>query len=190
MNSNFLSKIFISIIFYIHSKTRAQELLETIQVPDWDMTRARNSINRNCRFDDNGVCTGVCSINLAPCKILYNFDTPVCGCQFCGFNNVTRQCNGQCPNTILQTCVSIKVNPKQSSDCICASCEATWETILTTQAYYYDQFIGDQLAFCEDGTCHGNTCTPFIASKANKHVNDTLYCACNNNFIGVTQLKF
>jgi hypothetical protein len=171
--------------------TRSQELLQTIQVPDWSLSRANNAINKNCRFDENGDCKGICSINLTPCTILFNFDQPVCGCQFCAFNNITRQCFGQCENTVIQTCVSIKVNPKQNSDCVCAGCVAHWDIILTTHAYYYDELeIGDKIASCDDTTCYGNTCTAFIASKQTTPVNDSLYCACNNNFIGVTQLRF
>ena len=160
-------------------------VIQTYSVSNWNQTSAKNAINENCRFISNK-CTGTCSITNKPCQVLYNFDEPVCGCSYCLYNTSTKQCNGVCSNTLLQTCVSKKANPKKSSDCICTSCSAYWKTIQTTTIVYNypsDYYIGEQIPSCDAVTCYtGNSCSFFFVSKNRRSaINNTLYCACNNN---------
>ena len=113
---------------------------------------------------------------------MMNFNQTVCGCSYCLFNKTSRQCTGQCNNTFLQTCVSKTATPTSNSDCICASCKATWVEITTTAYYYGENDASGQVASCDDSTCYpGNSCSYFYASIGRRPISDPLYCKCNND---------
>ena len=154
-------------------KISAESMLQTIEIPDWQLSFARNSINNNCSFDRNNNCIGTCPLTSSKCQKLIHFDETVCGCSFCSFDSQAKKCSGQCPNTFLETCVSKISIPKDNSDCICAGCLAKWSN---------DALDGLDFPSCDESTCYpGNSCSPIYVSKHHVPVNRTLYCQCNNN---------
>jgi hypothetical protein len=180
--------IFISIslcLFEYRQGLPSNSVIQTYSMPKWNSSSyAKNGINDNCRFISNK-CTGTCLVTNKPCQVLYNFDEPVCGCNYCFYNTLTKQCNGICHNTMLQTCVSKRPIPKKNSDCACASCLSSWVTIKTTTGLYNypsELYTGEKIPSCDESSCYpGNSCSFFYVSKNRRVVNDTLFCACNNN---------
>ena len=167
---------FFSIIAYTVinvSLIRAYGIVNTMSIPNWSLIYATNGLNDFCRFNAQNKCVGLCPVTMKQCEIITNFNKPVCGCNFCMFSRIT------------ETCVSKVPIPASSDDCTCASCTASLTTIETTQAYSNDEFnyyIGEQIPSCDASTCYnGNSCSFFYLSLNRRKVNDTLFCACNNN---------
>ena len=181
-----MNKILIAfILIQCISLSRSNRQIQTVSTFNWEDQYATNDINKNCYYNASTMtCDGMC-FNGKPCRILLNFDEPVCGCFYCRFNRTTSKCYGQCSNILLQTCVSKVYHPTKSSDCICASCSPTWEIIMTTLPYYYgevDYIKGEKYPSCNPSTCFpGNSCLPVYVSKNHVAINNTLYCQCNND---------
>jgi hypothetical protein len=167
--------IYIVATFFIHTilyKT-ASSNMRTYSIKRWDID-GQNYINKGCRYDINNKCTGFCPTTLKKCEELVNFNTKVCGCGYCKFNTITKRCNGQCGNLILETCISKVDQPTKDSDCACSSCKAAWITIHNDD-YGYDE----EYPSCNEATCHVHGCEAHYIS-ANGEKNDTLYCSCNS----------
>jgi hypothetical protein len=156
--------------------------IQTNSIPDWNTQYAQNGLNNNCRMT-NGKCLGLCTKTNKKCEKIMNFNQTVCGCVNCGYDKYLKQCTGQCSNTFLQTCVSKVANPTTTNDCVCASCNATWQIKTTTGGYLYGETNGTgQVATCDDSTCYpGNSCSFFYASIGGSKISDKLYCKCNND---------
>jgi hypothetical protein len=182
---------FFSIITFItinFSHIHANGIINTLSIPDWNRIYARNGLNDFCRFNSQNKCVGLCPVTMKQCEILTNFNQQVCGCNFCMFSPITKQCFGQCSNIVLEKCVSKVPIPTSSNDCTCASCKASLKIIETTQAYNYDNgefnyhYIGEHIPSCDESTCYlGNSCSFYYLSLNRRKINDTLYCSCNNN---------
>ena len=139
--------------------------IQTLDVPNWYTNYAKNGINDNCSLNSRNKPIGICPLTGKKCQILINFNQLVSGCEYCNYNPTTKQCNGQCPNTFLQTCISKVAIPKKSSDCVCASCNAAWTT--------------DEEPSCDASTCYSKECNAFLVSSGHRVVNSTLYCKCS-----------
>jgi hypothetical protein len=146
--------------------------VRSVSKVNWEIV-GKNDINKGCKYDTTGKCTGYCPFTMRQCEELINFDEKVCGCQSCRFNATTKSCNGQCGNLLFDTCVSKTAIPTRDQDCLCPSCRSKWVII-----------DSEVLPSCDSSTCNGNSCEPvFVTVDGRTRVNDVLHCNClNNNF--------
>ena len=158
----------------------ASQAIQTMAVPNWSIL-SQNVVNKGCSYDLQGVCQGFCE-DSSECVELMNFNEKVCGCKTCSFNQITKQCNGQCGNIVLESCVSKVAEPKSSSDCACASCNAYFANVVATTQLITSSVINDLYNIpspvCDDSTCFGNSCTPLFLSINHNRVNESLFCKC------------
>lgn len=189
-----MKKLFITFIFLLsyaqyYSIDAAQ--IQSLSVPNWGSTYAKNGINNYCKVTvvkNITKCTGICPLTNKLCRFITNFNEPVCGCMYCLLNYTTKQCFGQCSNTLLETCVSKKPVPSTDSDCVCVGCQASNIKQTTPPPsyvpnYYDDYAYNDQgLPSCNASSCYpGNSCSFFYATKNRVPISDSLYCKCNND---------
>jgi hypothetical protein len=177
--------VFLSVIATLFLQTllfktaTSSSSIRTLAKINWDIS-GQNILNKGCKYDVNGKCTGFCPLTLKRCEELVNFDSNVCGCGYCSFNTTTKKCNGQCGNLILDSCVSKVEIPTKDSDCLCASCKSGWETVGGDPANPDYQVTPS----CDQTTCFGNSCEPvFVSFNGRTRANETLYCSCSNFFI-------
>jgi hypothetical protein len=172
-----LATILIHAVLYEIASSSYQ--IRTIAKIDWTVV-GQNYINKGCKYNINGQCTGYCPLTLKRCEEIANFDTKICGCNYCTFNSSTSKCNGQCSNILLDSCVGKVPLPKKDSDCICTSCTSTWVNVNVGDEYYPEY---EDVPSCNDSTCGGNSCEPvYVSLSRRQRVNDTLYCNCKNSF--------
>jgi hypothetical protein len=160
-------------IIFIHclpSETASSSFqIRSISKYNWDVF-GKNEINKGCKYDINGKCTGTCRLTSKKCVELVNFNKKVCGCEYCKFDASTRRCSGQCGNLILSKCVSKPAIPSRDEDCICSSCKSKWITS--------NKIV---LPSCDGSTCNNNACEPvYVSVDGRVRVNNTLYCNCLN----------
>jgi hypothetical protein len=173
-----LVSLLIHTLFYQITSSSYQ--IRTIVQTNWDI-ESQSYINKGCKYNTTGQCTGYCPLTLKRCVELANFNTKVCGCAFCSFNITTRKCNGQCGNLVLDRCVSKVEIPKKDSDCFCRSCTSEIQNLNFGDADYPDY---QDFPTCDSSTCSGNSCEPLYVSVERKRVNETIYCNCQNSFTG------
>ena len=169
MNSFVIYASFISLIFQhsnaLNRNKTTQVTIDAVYVSDWKTYLSNRSINFECNANIE-----ICNKTYNPftanyCVVLMYFKTPVCGGLSCYFNEKKKKCDGQCTNTILQTCVSKVSNPTDNSDCVCAS-----SRVLPTKNY----------SVCDSSTCYSNSCS--LAYYFVNGISDgTLYATCNND---------
>jgi hypothetical protein len=177
----FLSLSAILFIQTLLFKTTSSSLtVRTIAKVNWDIV-GQNFINKGCKYDTNGKCSGYCPLTMKKCEELKNFDSKVCGCGFCTFNTTSKKCNGQCGNIVLDSCVSRVAIPTKDADCLCTSCTSEFQNINIGDAEYPDY---EDVPSCDRSTCSGNSCEPvYVSLNGRSRVNETLYCNCRNFFM-------
>ena len=85
-----------------------------------------------CDYGANG-CEGSCNIRNSQCGDILTGDIIYCGCLYCNFDNSTGTCSGTCPRNndsfnSVNVCLNRIKNPKKDADCICASCQKTYDS--------------------------------------------------------------
>jgi hypothetical protein len=168
----YLLVIYVSLISLLFSNSNSLKnskwsfAIETVNVLDWKEYYLNKSINFECNKSIE-VCTKTYNpFTVNYCVVLTHFKTPVCGGLSCYFNEAKKKCDGQCSNTILQTCVSRVSKPTEDTDCICAS-----SRILTSKTF----------STCDLNSCYGNSCSLsyFIVNGIS---DGTIYGTCNNDY--------
>jgi hypothetical protein len=142
----------------------------TIALPNWNPVYSRAPINNQCNVDLS-VCNETFNLfTQGNCKNLLFFNKPVCGGLQCYYNQRTGKCDGQCKNTILETCVSRVEKPSKDSDCICGSSIAS--------------FTSNGIPSCDTSNCFGNPCV-FAYVSMNRQKDNILYGFCYNDKVNL-----
>jgi hypothetical protein len=166
-------------IFIYHSLISTAEstsfVIQSMSRVNWNVL-SQNYINKDCKYDSRGKCSGFCPLTLKFCTELLNYDQKVCGCAYCLFNRTTKTCNGQCGNLVLSNCINRVKNPSKNSDCVCSSCETKMVDVNIGDDYNVEII---KLPSCDSSMCHSRPCIPFFISP-NKTTRN-LECMCKND---------
>jgi hypothetical protein len=156
------------------STVRASSRVLTIMKVNWDIV-GKSPINAKCEYNAKGKCIGGCPLTGGACVELLNYDTKVCGCQYCKFNATSNSCQGQCSNLVTGNCVSSAVVPSNDSDCVCSSCKSKIKENDYTDDYGQVKTIEEYT--CDDSTCNKNTCLPVFV-RLDLAQRSPLECIC------------
>ena len=188
MPSTILAILFIQLFLY--KNVQPHIIIQNLAKVNWDL-QSKNYINKDCRFDLDGKCTGFCPLTLKKCEELVNYDVKVCGCCFCKYNTTSKRCSGQCSKMITNNCISRVPNPTRDSDCVCASCTSQFIEVNNNDYYdlqYYDGPIVEPtvqlLPSCDSKTCYGHQCkSVFVSSTIHNSTSEkNLECLCLNEY--------
>jgi hypothetical protein len=145
---------------------KQSQQIQSINVLNWNTWSSKELINFECNVHLDSCNETFNPFTANYCQQLTHFKTPVCGGQSCFFNESKQKCDGQCSNTILETCVSKVRNPTEDSDCVCTSSNVLAGT--------------NNEESCDAATCYGNSC--ILAYFFINRISDgTLYAVCNND---------
>jgi hypothetical protein len=139
-------------------------------LPNWNQAISSKPINNQCSVDASLCNETFNSFTQSNCQNLLYYNLPVCGGLLCFFNQQIGKCDGQCRNTILETCVSQVEKPSKDSDCICGSSLA--------------RFTSDDIPTCDSSNCFENSCS-FAYVSINRLKVNTLYGFCNNEKVNL-----
>ena len=141
-------------------------LIQSTNVLNWSVSASNQFINLECNVDLDSCNQTFNPFTTNYCQILTQFKTPVCGGLSCYFNETNKKCDGQCSNTILQTCVSKVSNPTENSDCVCASSRVVTDN--------------NNNFYCDKANCYSNSCslTYFLINRIS---DGSVYAICNND---------
>jgi hypothetical protein len=154
----------------------ASSRTQSVSKVNWDIV-GKYPINKKCEYNARGNCIGACPLTGGACVELLNYDTKVCGCQYCKFNATSNSCQGQCSNLVISKCVSIVDSPSNDRDCVCSSCSSSTGPVDNINDYGVPETTIEDS--CNDQTCNNNECLP-VYVRTELVPRSPLECICLN----------